>query len=139
MVRPNPEALHGCPINYASAVLGDRWALLILRDLAFKGARRYADFLSKREGISTNILADRLDRLERAGVVAKSKDPDHATRPLYGLTEKGRALIPVLLEIIAWSVTFDTRTEVPETYIDALRNDRATLLKSHLDALAATP
>jgi len=119
---------HGCPIRYGSAVFGDAWALLILRDLMFKGARHYADFLSAGEGISTNILATRLARLETEGIVTRSPDPDHGARVIYRLTEKGLGLVPVMFEIIDWSERWDNQTEVPPDYARRLRKDRAGLL-----------
>lgn len=118
---------HGCPIRYGAVILGDIWSLLILRDIVFKGARHYADFLNADEGISTNILAARLARLEAEGVLSKAQDGQNKTRYVYSLTEKGKALVPTLLEIMDWSETWDPHTEVPEAFIDELRQDRAAL------------
>jgi len=80
--------------------------------MMFKGRRYYGEFLNAGEGISTNILADRLDRLETAGVVVRSNDPDHGKRVIYRLTKKGTDLMPVLLSIINWSEQYDENTEV---------------------------
>lgn len=135
MVAKNTENWHGCPIRYGSAVFGDVWSLLILRDIILKGARYYADFLNAGEGISTNILATRLTKLEQEGILARTKDPDHGARVIYTMTEKGKDLVPILLEIIDWSEKWDAQTEVPAEYIAELRADRAALVKKTRAAL----
>jgi DNA-binding HxlR family transcriptional regulator len=127
MVTRTSDDWHGCPIRYGAVVFGDVWSLLILRDIVFKGARHYADFLNADEGISTNILAARLARLEAEGVLSKTQDVENKTRYVYGLTEKGKALVPTLLEIMDWSERWDPQTEVPEEFINELRQDRAAL------------
>jgi len=81
---------------------GDRWSLLIVRDLIFKGRTTYKDFLAGGEGIATNVLADRLRRLGAEGVIKKGRDAADARRLVYRLTAKGLALAPVLVEMIVW-------------------------------------
>jgi DNA-binding HxlR family transcriptional regulator len=127
MVTKTSSDWHGCPIRYGAVVFGDVWSLLILRDIVFKGARHYADFLNAEEGISTNILAARLARLEAEGVLSKTQDDGNRTRFVYSLTDKGKALVPILLEIMDWSETWDPQTEVPEEFITELRRDRSAL------------
>lgn len=114
---------HGCPIRYAAAMIGDRWKLLILRDIALKGARRYRDFLEADEGIATNILASRLTQLENAGIICRDQDPGNAARTIYSLTPKGVDLLPTLLAMIAWSARWDPATEVTAGFKRALRLD----------------
>lgn len=92
-----------CPISTALDIFGDKWSLLIIRDLVFKGKNTYGDFLEAGEGIATNILADRLALLEWAKIISKEKHPDSKAKVLYRLTQKGIDLVPVLVEIIAWS------------------------------------
>ena len=123
---------NGCPIRYGLGILGDRWSLLIIRDMMFKGRQYYGEFLSAGEGISTNILADRLQKLESAGVIFQSPDPDHGKRIVYKLTQKGADLMPVLLAIIEWSAQYDELTEVPDQFIDKLRKKPKTLQREHL-------
>src|ERR1700737_4401642 len=77
-----------CPISYALDVFGDKWTLLIVRDLMFKGKRYYREFAESEEGIATNVLADRLSRLEAEGLVTRSVDPDNARRRTYELTDE---------------------------------------------------
>ena len=126
MANDCPEHNH-CPVFYAVSRLGDKWSLLIIRDLMFFGKRHYGEFLNSSEGISTNILANRLERLEKDGLVSKREDPDNRSRYYYGLTEKGLALMPVLLEIVNWSATHDDETAAPAHFIRALREDRPGL------------
>jgi len=123
MSRQSSENWFGCPVRYAATVLGDAWALLILRDLIFKGSRHFGDFVAAGERISTNILTDRLQRLEAEGIVRRSRDPDKAVRVIYDLTEKGRELVPVLLAMIAWSHKWDDQSEVPDAFAQALADE----------------
>lgn len=103
--------------------------MLILRDLMFKGARHYADFINAGEQISTNILAVRLVRLEDEGIVTKRADPKHRKRYIYALTEKGMGLLPAMLAIIDWAEVWDDRTEVPVTFVKELRRSRSALVQ----------
>jgi len=89
----------GCPIAYALDVFGDRWSLIIIRDLLFNGLRTYGEFLESGEGIATNILANRLKGFEESGIVAKKRDPDNKRKLIYNITEKGAELVPILIEI----------------------------------------
>ena len=92
-----------CPVNFAVEALGDKWSLVILRDMIFWGKKTYGEFLKSDERIATNILADRLAYLERAGLISKSPDPTDKRKDIYRVTEKGIALIPMFIEMIAWS------------------------------------
>jgi DNA-binding HxlR family transcriptional regulator len=100
-----------CPISCTLDILGDRWTLLIVRDLMFKGRKTYGEFLQSDEKIATNILADRLRVLEEAGIVEKKAFPGNRVKNLYQLTPKGIDLMPTLVEIILWG---DKYFEVPE-------------------------
>ena len=91
-----------CPIAAALDILGDTWTLLVLRDLLFYDKHRFADFLDSPEGISTNILAERLKRLERCGLVERRRYQERPPRDEYFLTQRGHDLLPVLRELIAW-------------------------------------
>ncbi len=82
-----------CPINLALEVFGDRWSLLIIRDMVFAGKRHFREFLASDEKISTRILSDRLASLVSKGVLTKTDDPDHKQKAIYSLTEKGIALL----------------------------------------------
>jgi len=129
MTKRSTDDWHGCPIRYGAAIFGDHWCLLILRDLIFKGARYYADFVNADEGISTNILAARLVKLEDERILQKRPDPEHGKRFVYTLTNKGFGLIPAMLEIIDWAEVWDDQTEVPPEFATKLRQNRAALAR----------
>lgn len=93
----------GCPINLGLEIFGDRWSLLIIRDMMFAGKRHYREFLASDEGISSNILADRLAMLVTEGIISKADDPNHRLKAIYSLTEKGIDLLPVIAQISRWS------------------------------------
>ena len=117
----------GCPISIALDLLGDAWSLLIVRDLMFKDRRTYNDFLTGGEGIASNVLADRLRKLEEANVIEKRRDPEDARRFLYRLSRKGIDLAPVLVELVIWSARHE-QTDAPPAVVRSMRNDRAAFL-----------
>ena len=93
----------GCPINLTLEVLGDRWSLIVIRDMMFGGRRHYRDLLShSQEGIASNILADRLKRLMAAGLITRRDDPSHKQKGVYSLTEPAIQLVPLLAQMGAW-------------------------------------
>ena len=105
-------------------VFGDRWTLLVLRDLLFRGLRRYSEFAAGPEGIASNVLSDRLRRLEQDGILVREPDPEDGRRGLYRVTEKGADLIPVLVEIVRWGLRHDPGTGLPAEITRRLREDR---------------
>lgn len=119
---PRPRR-SGCPISIALELLGDAWSLLIVRDLMFKDRRSFNDFLTGGEGIASNILADRLRKLEDADIVVKRRDPQDARRFVYRLSAKGIDLAPVLVELVVWSARHET-TDAPPPVVRAMRTDR---------------
>jgi DNA-binding HxlR family transcriptional regulator len=92
-----------CPLNASVEMLGDRWSLLILRDMMLRGFHSYKEFLESHEKIATNILADRLQKLEGYGIIAARRDPSDGRKVSYSLTEKGIDLAPVLTEMVLWA------------------------------------
>lgn len=117
----------GCPISIALELFGDAWSLLVVRDLMFKGLRTFGEFLNAGEGISTNILADRLERLEQAGIISKGNDPGDRRRVIYRLTTKGLDLAPVLVDIVLWSARHE-RTDAPPATLREMRVRRQAFL-----------
>jgi DNA-binding HxlR family transcriptional regulator len=109
-------------------VFGDRWSLLIVRDLMVRGFRRYKEFLESCEGIATNVLADRLKKLESAGIVQTEVDEADKRTLNYRLTEKGIDLAPVLLELLIWGARHE-KTGVPCACIAEMAKDREAILK----------
>ncbi len=95
-----------CPVSLGLDIFGDKWTLLIVRDLMFSGKRHFRELLASEEGISSNILADRLKMLLAESIISKAEDPTHAQKVLYRLTEKGVALLPILLQISEWSYRY---------------------------------
>jgi DNA-binding HxlR family transcriptional regulator len=100
-----------CPVNYALEAIGDRWALLILRDIVFRGKRAYGEFLKSEEGFATNMLASRLEGLLEAGILRREGAADDGRKAVYSLTEKGLDLIPVMFEMVLWSAKHDPLSE----------------------------
>ena len=101
--KPSPKRRSGCPLNASVEVLGDRWSLLIIRDMMLRGFRTYKQFLESYERIATNILADRLRRLEAHGIITSQPDPSDGRKLIYSLTAKGIDLAPVLTEMVLWA------------------------------------
>ena len=91
-----------CPINLSLEVFGDKWSLLIIRDMIFGGKRHFRELLRSQEGISSNILADRLKTLVETGMLTKRDDPSHKQKAIYSLTEKTIALVPIMAHLGAW-------------------------------------
>jgi DNA-binding HxlR family transcriptional regulator len=120
--KPNKHST-GCPIAYGLDNFGDRWSLLIIRDLMLHGKKTYSEFLASDENIATNILITRLRHLEAEGIVSKAKDPQNRRSNTYSLTEKGRDLAPVMMEIIRWSGIHDTKPEAKKDVFEALLLD----------------
>src|ERR1700761_5793033 len=95
-----------CPINLITELIGDKWSLLILRDIMFENKRHFRQLLSSEEKIASNVLTDRLNMLEREGLLAKRPDPEHKQKVIYSLTQKSIDLMPLLVEAIRWSVKY---------------------------------
>ena len=107
----------GCPINLSMETLGDRWSLVIIRDLMFGNRRHYRELLSQsEEGIASNILADRLKKLMERGLLTRADDPSHKQKAIYSLTEPAIQLLPVLAQLGAWG-----RRHLPTTPELAIR------------------
>lgn len=99
----NGDHRSGCPINLTLEVVGDKWSLLIIRDMIFGNRRHFRELLLKsEEGIASNILADRLKRLVDQGIVTRADDPSHKQKAIYSLTEQGIELLPVLAQMAVW-------------------------------------
>ncbi len=105
--RSTDQIRSHCPVNYGLEIFGDKWSLLIVRDIVFVGKRTYGEFLKSEEGFATNILASRLAFLEEQGILAKTPNPADRRTDFYSLTEKGVDLIPILLGIVCWSAKHD--------------------------------
>ncbi len=140
-----------CPINLSLEIFGDRWTLLVLRDMMFANKRHFREFLQSDELIATNVLADRLKLLVEQGIVTRADDPTHKQKAVYSLTEKGIALLPIIVQIGAWSSRYvpaakklDRRAravirELQEGGPALWTRAMAELRERHLGAAARTP
>src|ERR1700674_3455892 len=105
--KPSPKRRSECPLNASVEMLGDRWSLLIIRDMMLRGFRTFKEFLESHEKIATNILADRLRKLEAHGIITSKRDPSDGRKQIYSLTPKGIDLAPVLTEMVLWSAAHE--------------------------------
>jgi DNA-binding HxlR family transcriptional regulator len=119
-----------CPISSSLDLLGDKWSLLVMRDLLFRDKAHYREFLASEERIATNILADRLERLEAAGLIEKSGGHPRSGKQTYVATEKGQDLIPLLLEMMLWGARHMPPTDTPPQLVAALERDRAAAARA---------
>ncbi len=117
----------GCPVSVSLELLGDRWSLLIVRDMMVRGYRTFRQFQRSGEGIATNILADRLRKLEAAGILAAEPAAEDGRSIHYRLTAKGIALAPVLLELLIWGARHE-QTDAPCEVIRQMEQNRAAVL-----------
>jgi DNA-binding HxlR family transcriptional regulator len=124
--HPRTEPRSGCPLNASVEILGDRWSLLIIRDMMLRGFRSYTQFLDSYEHIATNILAHRLKKLEGYGIITTQQDPLDGRKLIYTLTEKGMDLAPVLTEMVLWAAAHE-KTQNPEL-IRQIKKDKQKFL-----------
>jgi DNA-binding HxlR family transcriptional regulator len=118
-----------CPLSCSLDVFGDKWSLLIIRDLIFYKKSTYNDFLKSEEGIATNILASRLKALEENGIVEKSAHPDSKAKNLYRLTTKGIDLLPIIMEVYIWSDKYFTMPSEIKEIIKEAKKDKDKFVK----------
>jgi DNA-binding HxlR family transcriptional regulator len=118
-----------CPISSALDIFGDKWSLLVMRDLLFQKKRHYREFRASEEGVATNILADRLERLESAGLIRKTGGDPRSGKQSYVATGKGKDLIPVLLEMMLWSAKHLPETTTPRQLLAELKKDRTRVAR----------
>ena len=118
-----------CPINFSLETFGDMWSLLIVRDIVYFGKKTYGEFLESDEHIATNILADRLVHLEDRGILVKKPHPTDKRKEVYGLTEKGLDLIPILLDLATWGANHDPQTGAPPDWIAMVKADRENIIR----------
>ncbi len=124
-----------CPVSYGLEFFGDKWTLLIIRDMVFDQKRFYKDFLNSGEGIATNILSDRLKKLEENGIIESSVYELKKTQKVYVLTDKGKALIPVLLEIMVWSFEHNSDLNIPAEFVRKIKADRISVTNQLKESL----
>lgn len=129
------EQRSDCPVSYALDFFGDKWTFLIIRDMVFDGKRFYKDFLNSKEGIATNILSDRLKRLENMGVIESKVYEKLRTQKVYHLTEKGKDLIPVLVDMMVWSFKYGGELAITQEFIDKVKVNREAVISAIVSRL----
>lgn len=125
--KPKSKRRSGCPVSISLERFGDRWSLLIIRDLMVRGFRTFKEFQESGEGIATNILADRLRKLEMAGIIGAEAEETDGRKVNYRLTGKGIDLAPVLLELLIWGAKHE-ETGVPCSVIAKMAKNRKEVL-----------
>ena len=133
MSKPNKRS--DCPVSVSLDIWGDKWSLLIIRDLMFAKKCTYGDFLKSAEGIATNILAARLQSLEENGIIEKSEHPESKAKVLYRLTQKGIDLFPILVEIHLWAEKYFTIPATIKAIIKEAKKDKAGFIKASIKEL----
>ncbi|REC43589.1 winged helix-turn-helix transcriptional regulator [Chryseobacterium sp. 5_R23647] len=124
-----------CPISSSLDVWGDKWSLLIVRDLMFGKQCTYGEFLKSDEKIATNILASRLLMLEENGIISKQNHPDSKAKVLYKLTEKGINLLPLLIEINLWAEKYSEIPESQKVILNAVKKNKAGFIEEKIEEL----
>lgn len=117
-----------CPISNVLDFVGDKWSLLIIRDLLFSGKRTYSELQHSEEGVATNILSKRLEQLEEAGLINKKSDLNDKRKKIYTLTQAGKDMLPIMLEMIIWSSKYDPQTNAPSQFVERVKNDRDSVI-----------
>lgn len=128
----------GCPINLSLEALGDKWSLIVVRDIMFGGRRRFRELLTaSEEGIASNILADRLQHLVELGVLSRADDPTHKQKQIYSLTEMGIQILPVFVALGAWGRRFLPVTEALSIRAELLEKGGSKLVERFMRELRA--
>jgi DNA-binding HxlR family transcriptional regulator len=130
------ERRSGCPLNASVEMLGDRWSLLIIRDMMLRGFKTYKQFLECYEGIATNILADRLRKLVAYGIINTRPDPSDRRKVIYRLTPKGIDLAPVLTEMVLWAAAHEDTGN--QALVQLMRKDKERFVAGVRERLAKT-
>jgi len=125
--KPKSKHRSGCPVNISLEMVGDRWSLLIVRDLMVRGFKTFKEFQTSGEGIATNILADRLQKLQAAGVVTAEAEAADGRKVNYRLTKKGIDLAPVVLELLIWGARYED-AGAPCALIEKMEKNRKRII-----------
>ena len=138
MKKTLPSRRSNCPIACALDSVGDRWTLVVLRDIVMVRRRHFQELLAGNEGIASNILTSRLKQLEAARMITRRRDPAEPRRVIYEPTEKALDLLPVMVELIRWSMKYVPNTAAPAHFVRRLAEDRdgfiADIRTAHIHA-----
>ena len=125
--RAKTKHRSGCPVSKSLEIVGDRWSLLIIRDMMIRGVRNFKEFQQSGEGIASNILADRLRKLTKAGMISSEAGETDGRKVNYRLTQKGIDLAPVLLELLLWGARYDDQG-APSAVMEAMAKHREAII-----------
>ena len=125
------EKRSDCPISYALDLLGDKWTVLILRDIALADKHFFKDFLEAGEGVATNVLSDRLKMLHDFGIIKSKPFEQNKTMKYYSLTEKGAELIPLIIELWTWGAKYDPGSTVSEETLQQRLTQKDQIIESY--------
>lgn len=132
-----------CPINYPLEIIGDKWSLLIIRDIAIFGKTSYGEFLTSDEKIATNILSNRLAMLEENDIISKKRDPANKTKFIYSLAQAGLDLTPLLIDMLIWSAKQHPIEVGPDALLAKMalenRQQLIDMIQAHLQTGNRTP
>lgn len=126
----NKKRRSECPVSFSLDIFGDKWTLLVIRDIMFREKFSYGEFIDSEEKIASNILANRLSVLESSEIVSKQVSPKNKSKYIYRLTQKGIDLLPVMIEIMQWGAKYNPNTS-PKEIIKRLKQDKEGLIKEY--------
>ncbi|MGC5743629.1 winged helix-turn-helix transcriptional regulator [Chryseobacterium sp. NFX27] len=133
---PASKKRSDCPISCSLDIWGDKWSLLIIRDLLYAQQCTYGDFLKSEEKIATNILASRLLMLEENKLIIKLEHPESKAKVLYKLTKKGIELLPILIEISLWSEKYSDIPDDKKLMLKEVKKDKEVFINKHIKELS---
>ena len=123
-----------CPLSFSLDIFGDKWSLLIIRDILMTGKFSFSEFIRSKEKIASNILTDRLSFLESSGIIKKHVSPKNKSKFIYSLTQKGIDLLPAMIEIMQWGAKYNADTPLPpKKIIKRYKEDKQGLIKDYLE------
>ncbi len=135
MSIPETPSRSPCVFSNVLDIVGDRWTLLVIRDLMFFGKHEYKEFLNSPESIATNILAARLQKLTLAGIIDEIPHPENRSRKLYYLTDRGKDLLPLLIEMAKWGEKHLPEVEIMRPLFEVIRRDATAFQRKILKDL----
>lgn len=131
MSKPQRRHSSHCPIAYMLDLIGDRWVLLIIRDIIFRQKSYFGDFANSKESIATNVLSDRLKRLEEQGIISKKQDEDNLSKYIYSLTDMGLDLLPIMVEMILFAGKYDKQTAASKDFLANLKRNKQKFINEY--------
>lgn len=128
MTKSNQISRSSCPVSCALDILGDKWTLLVVRDLILRHKRYFGDFQNSPEKIATNILSDRLKKLEECHILSRRRDPANARKIIYMPTEKCLDLVPTIMELLRWGAKYAPESNAHESLVQRFEQDPAEFM-----------